>query len=420
MNNKVMYGCVAAFVAVILVVGSFSGGVMVGWLLPRPWQMGDQSLLQNGTETPAQDPKIVIQSDSSEGTDELFAPFWEAWNLVHKFYVDQPVDDVVLMRGAIDGMMAALGDKHTSYMDPEEYKQQTTALGGEYEGIGAWVDATQDYLTIQTPMPGYPAERAGLKPGDKVIAVDGVDMTGIDGNLVLKKVLGPAGSTVRLTILREGVEPFDVEIVREKIIVPSVEYKMLDNGIAYLRIYTFGDNTAGEVKNALADLMKKKPAGLVLDVRDNGGGYLDTTVKILSEFFEKDTLLMIERYGDGREEKLTANGGGQALGIPVVVLVNGGTASASEITAGAFQDYNRGKVVGETTYGKGSVQNWLPLSNEQGAVRITIARWFTPQGRQIHQQGIEPDVEVEMTAEDYKAGRDPQLDKAVEILTTEK
>lgn len=420
MKTKVLYGCAAVFVAAILVIGSFSGGVMVGWLLPRPWQTSEQSFIPGSVANPTQEPKIIIQSNGPDDTDALFGPFWEAWTLVHKFYVDQPVDDEVLMRGAIDGMMAALGDKHTSYMDPEEYKQQTTALGGEYEGIGAWVDATQDYLTIQTPMPGYPAERAGLKPGDKVVAVDGEDMTGIDGNLVLKKVLGPAGSSVRLTILREGMDPFDVEIVREKITVPSVEYRMLDNNIAYLRLYTFGDNTAEEMKKALTDLLSKNPAGLVLDVRDNGGGYLDTTVKILSEFFEKDTLLMIERYGDGREEKLKANGGGRAINLPVVVLVNSGTASASEITAGVFQDYGRGKVVGETTYGKGSVQNWLPLSNEQGAVRITIARWYTPLGRQIHQQGITPDVVVEMTADDYKAGRDPQLDKAIEILTSGK
>ncbi len=399
-------------VVILLAAGSFLGGFVTAQALPLLTRFNPVS---TATPLPLSTPAQSLESTPPD-LQTLFVPFWEAWELVHTQYVDQPVDDVKLMQGAISGMLSALGDEHTSYMDPQQYEDATTELAGEYDGIGAWVDPTGEYLTIISPMPGSPAERAGLKPGDKVIAIDGEDMTGLDGEVVRLKVLGPAGSVVRLTILREGEpEPLEFEIVREHIVIQSVIGEMRPDGLAYIQITTFGDKTTSELRQTLDTLLAQNPKGIILDLRYNGGGYLDTSVQVASEFIGQGVILY-EQYGDGTRQAYEAIPGGRATDIPLVVLINEGTASASEILAGAIQDYGRGKLVGVTSYGKGSVQNWVPLSNNQGAVRVTIAKWLTPNGRTIHKQGLTPDVVVEMTEEDVKAGRDPQLEKAVEVL----
>jgi carboxyl-terminal processing protease len=365
------------------------------------------------TSTPTPPPVSEISNQNSE----LFAAFWQAWQLVHDQYVDQPVDDTALMRGAIKGMLEALGDEHSAYMDPFQYKDATTSLQGEYEGIGAWVYTDSKFLTISEPMPGSPAEKAGLKPGDQIIAIDGEDMSGILPELARRKVIGAKGTTVVLTILRDGEEqPFDVEVTRASISVPSVTSKMLEGEVAYIRVYTFGETTTKELRAALDTLLAEKPVGLILDLRNDLGGYLHTGIEVASEFIDKG-VIVIEESGDGTRENYEALPGGKATDIPMVVLVNKYSASASEIVAGAIQDHSRGKLVGETTFGKGSVQSWIPLVDDQGAVRITIARWLTPNGRLIHKVGLTPDVEVALTEADTQAEKDPQLDKAVELLT---
>ena len=420
MDNKLIRGALIGAVAMIMLLGTFSGGFLVGHFVP----IGDGAnpfLPLAGTEELPVIPTVSPEQQSATPNelDTLFQPFWEAWNIVHDEYVDQPVDDTVLMQGAIRGMMDALGDQHSSYMDPQTYEDANDGLAGEYEGIGAWVDTTADYLTIISPIPGSPAEKVGLKPGDRIIAIDGEDMTGIDAELVRQRVLGPAGSTVILTIAREGEsEPLDFSVTREKIVVKSATGEMLDNGIGYVQITTFGDKTTPELRAALKDLMAQDPRGLIIDLRNNGGGYLQTSVEVASEFIEEGVILY-EQYGDGERITYQALKNGQATEIPLVVLINEGTASASEIVAGAIQDYGRGKLVGVTSFGKGSVQNWVPLSNDQGAVRVTIAKWLTPNERTIHEEGLEPDVVVELTEEDFEADLDPQLDKAIEVLLEE-
>ena len=411
---------IAALIAVILLAGAFSGGFLVGHYLPlsdlTASNEGAPSLLEDSTLTPS-----LVQGDSASATPQdleaLFKPFWETWAIVHAQFVDQPVDDLALMRGAIRGMLESLGDEHTSFMDPQEYTDANAGLEGSYEGIGAYVDTGGDFLTVTSPIPGSPAEKAGLKPGDEIIAIDGEDMTGINPELARRKVLGPAGTVVLLTIRREGTEePFDVEITRDKINIASVESKMLENDIAYLKLNTFGDTTTRDLKEQLGDLMDQNPKGLILDLRYNGGGYLQTAVEVTSQFIS-DGVVLYEQYGDGRKDSYDAIRGGLALDIPMVVLINKGSASASEIVAGALQDYDRAQLVGETSYGKGSVQNWIPLEDNQGAVRVTIAKWLTPEGRTIHELGLTPDVAVELTDEDAAAKRDPQLDKAIELLS---
>jgi carboxyl-terminal processing protease len=390
-----------------VIIGLLLGGALFssGWIVRASLAEGSLSF-----------PGLTFREAPTTELESLFNPFWEAWDLVQEDFVTQPVDDLELMRGAIRGMLEALDDPHSSYMDPDQYRQSNLPLEGEYEGIGAWVDPDGEYLVIISPMPGSPAEEAGLEPGDQVIAIDGDDMTGIDGSLVIRRILGPAGTSVRLTILREGeFEPFDVDIVRASIIIPSLESSMLEENIAYIHLITFGDDSARDLHQALADLLDEDPLGLILDLRNNTGGYLTTAIEVTSEFIAEG-VLMIERFGDGSERVFEADGDGLATEIPLVVLINGGSASASEILAGAVQDHDRGLLVGETSFGKGSVQNWTPLSAENGAVRVTTALWLTPDERQINQIGLEPDVEVLFTEEDIENDRDVQLLEAVRLL----
>lgn len=417
MNSKPLIIITAVIAAVILLTGSCAAGIIIGQTVNRD---SFQSIMQlpvvAGPET-----LPSVSTDSPEELDELFKPFWQTWNMVESEFVDQPVDQEAMMRGAIKGMLESLGDQHTSYLDPEMFKQANAHLDGqEYEGIGAWVDISGDYLMIISPMPGSPAEKAGLKPNDVVIGIDGEDMTGVDGELVRQRILGPEGTIVRMTISREGVEePFDIEVERASIVVPTVDSRMLEENIAYVHLYTFGDDTARDLRDTLEDLLKQEPDGLILDLRYNGGGYLDTSISVVSEFIGDGTV-MIEEFGDGTTKTYTAKKGGVATEIPLVILINEGSASASEIVAGAVQDRGRGLLVGTTSFGKGSVQNYSPLINDQGAVRVTIARWLTPDGRQISGLGLEPDYQVEISDEDIELERDAQLEKAIELLTQSK
>jgi carboxyl-terminal processing protease len=410
--NRFIKYAFATVVVFILVIGSFSGGFVAGNLAPSgvlgslPGLRG----LPAAVSTPA-----GAKSATPSDLQTTFAPFWESWDLLHKNYVDQPLDDTKLMQGAISGMLGSLGDSHTLYMNPSQYTQANTSLAGAYDGIGAWVDATGSYLAIVSPMKGSPAEKAGLQAGDVILKVDGVDQTGVPGDLVIQKVMGPAGTVVTLTIQRGSQDPFDVKVTRAHITIPSVEGKMLGGGIAYVQLNTFGDKTTTDLKSTLSDLLAKNPKGLILDLRNNGGGYLNTAIEVVSQFIDKGPVVF-EKYGDGHLDEHDAQPGGLALKIPMVVLINEGSASASEITAGALQDDGRAKLVGVVSYGKGSVQNWIPLSNNQGAVAITIAKWLTPLKRTIDHVGLTPDVVVKMTKDDVTAGRDPQLDAAIQTV----
>lgn len=515
-------------VACILLAGIFSAGLIVGNLLPFQKNESVPSFAEQPviseplpTATPLPDPEIQEEESETielgpietptpieipppaQGLGDLFIPFWETWDIVHEHYVDQPLDEDAMMRGAIQGMLSALevtsttmaieipgideysveggtpedldglfipfwttwalthavdnqqllqgairgmldslGDPHTSYLDPEDFEFVNIRFKGEneYEGIGAWVDISRDYLTIISPFPDSPAEKAGLEPGDKILAIDGEDMTGLDGELVRQKVLGPAGTTIVVTIQRDGFEPFDVDITRASVVEPSIEAYMMDDDIAYIRLFLFGDKTDDDVHEALKRLLAEDPAGLILDLRYNGGGGVNTAINIASEFIDEG-VIFYEVFGNGTREIRESNGDGLATEIPMVVLVNSGSASASEILAGAIQDYDRGPLVGTTTFGKGSVQVQVPLSDNQGAVRVTIANWLTPDERLIHQIGLDPDYSiigisqeaidqgfdisslemnlediVILTEDDLTEGRDVQLEKAVELL----
>jgi carboxyl-terminal processing protease len=418
---KIVFSIFAAF---ILLTGSFAGGFVVRHALAQ------SSFLPGFSEGPVHpDIDIPLPSTSAPPTGEqtettpsdletLFVPFWEVWNLVHEKFINQPIDDTALMQGAIRGMLESLDDKNTFYMDPEIFESESSSLSGEYQGIGAQVDTSGDFLTIISPFEGSPAEAVGLRPGDMIIAIDGEDMSDYSPEEARQRVLGPEGTEVILTVVRESVsEPMDFTITRARITVPSVTGEMLENDIAYIDISSFGNNTTEELRNVLDEILAQDPKGLILDLRFNPGGYLITSIELMSEFVG-DGVVLIEQYGDGTRDIYNALGNGKAtdIEIPIVVLINEGSASASEILASTLQDYGRAKLVGVQSYGKGSVQTWQPLSNDQGAARVTIAKWLTPNEREIDGIGVEPDFIVEMTEEDYENDLDPQLDKAIDVL----
>lgn len=412
--SKTLKTIFIVLVVMVVALGSFAGGFVTGNILPAANIPG---LTTSGGDVP---PLTATEQQSSTPSEleSTFAPFWEAWNLVHQNYVEQPVDDVKLMRGAINGMMETLEVGRNYFYDPAQLEEQNTALNGkDYEGIGAYVDTTAEYLTVISPIKGSPADKAGLRSGDQIIAIDGVDMTGIAPEEARQKVLGPGGTDVILTIFRKGTNaPFDVTITRAKIITPLVEYELREDGIAYIRLVTFGDTADVELKNAINELLAQNPKGLILDLRNNGGGYLEQGISVASEFLPKDKVVVYEKFGDGELISYKSIGGGAATEIPMVVLVNEGSASASEIVAGALQDYGRAKLIGTQSYGKGSVQSFIMLQNDEGAIGVTIALWLTPNERSIDKLGLAPDILVEFTEEDFAAERDPQLEAAAQTL----
>lgn len=357
---------------------------------------------------------VVAELASSE--EEAFRIFWEAWHILERdFYGDLP-DTQEMAYSAINGVIDDLDDQYTAFLDPEMASIVREDMSGAFEGIGAVVNMNDDdQLEIVRTFEGRPAARAGLEPGDIVLAVGDTIIEKMSVFEAVALIRGPAGSIARLTIERQGVEePFVVEVVREKIEMLIVESRMLDDDIAYLKLSEFNAQATSKLKADLRSLLAEEPKALILDLRDNPGGFLNVAVEIGSQFVSEGSIL-VERLKDDQDRDYPAQSDGLATDVPLVVLVNGSTASASEIVAGAIQDAGRGILVGEQTLGKGSVQLSHYLS-DGSELRVTYARWFTPQGRAIHGEGLVPDIRVDMTEEDIEAGRDPQLQRAIEYL----
>lgn len=395
----------------LLRLGAFAAGVALVSTLSFFAGSGIAFLLRPGSP-------LVTESRPPSSVEEAFGVFWEAWKIVGDEFYQQPVDPLDLTYGAIDGSLETLDDPN-SFFVPPSHRFILDDLDGSFEGIGAVVDLNdQGYLVIVEPLEGRPADLAGLQAGDVVLAVDGSSIQGMSLWEIIALIRGPEGTSVQLTIRREGVEePFDIEIIRQRIEIETVEYRLLENGIAYLQLTEFNAIAADKVQAALTDLLAQNPRGLILDLRDNPGGFV-TSVEAIGEEFLPAGLLFYETSKDGEREEHTISGTGLATDIPLVVLINAGSASASEILAGAVQDRGRGVLIGVQSFGKGSVQIEHTLSDGSG-LRVTTAHWFTPDGREIDGEGLTPDIVVEFTPEDEEAGRDPQLDAAVEYLLQE-
>ncbi len=358
---------------------------------------------------------LFVPSDAAPSeSGELFVPFWEIWDLVHTRYYEQPVDDNALMEGAIEGMLAALDDPHTRYLSPQDEVATRERMDGEFQGIGAEVESIDGNITIVSPIVDSPAEAAGLLPGDILRAADGVDLTGMDLIEAVSLVRGLVGTAVTLLIERGG-EHFEVEITRDVVELASVRSEMLEEGLAYIRLTQFGTRSTEEMNNALTELMAQNPSGLILDLRRNPGGGLDTVVEIADQFLSEGVVLE-EEFSNGRIQTFESSVEGLAEEIPMVVLIDEGSASASEVLAGAIRDRGRGILIGQTSYGKGTVQTWHALSNN-GGVRITIARWLTPDETWINETGLEPDYVISLPdVENPDEFEDTQLQAAIDYL----
>ena len=324
----------------------------------------------------------------------------DAWKELKKSYVDKDkLDATKLSQGAIRGMMQALDDPPSVYVDPEMHKLEMSSLRGKYQGIGAYIGIRDNILTIIAPIAKSPAEEAGIKAGDKILEIDGKSTEGMNTTEAALTIQGPAGTTVKLLVLHDGEQkPVEISIVRREITLTSV-YSERKGNIGYIRISQFLQKTNQELLTELKSLTEQgKMEGLVIDLRNNPGGLLDTAVTVASQFLDKGMVVDVID-GDGKHYPERVKPGGVATTIPVIVLVNKGSASASEVLAGALQDYDRAKVVGTKTYGKGSVQIITNLK-DGSALHITIARWYTPNGRLIDGVGLTPDIPSELEGEE--------------------
>jgi carboxyl-terminal processing protease len=411
---------------VILIIGAV---VLIGGI---GYRLGEKH-----ATTIIQQPATVVGIEAPDSVRVDFSLFWDVWQRIHTFYIDRSsIDTQKLVWGAISGMVNALDDPYTVFLPPKENESFKEDIGGSFQGIGAQLGLKDGKIIIQTPLKGSPAEKMGLKPMDWILKVDSEDTVGWTLTQAVTKIRGTKGTPVTLSILHDKADkPIDITITRDDIVVPSVESWIklpkditeivgvpgvsrilgTNKRIAYIYLSRFGDRTNEEWLKAVATIVEAERTGvdgLVFDLRNNPGGYLDGAVFIASEFIKSGTIVT-QTNSDGTKETLAVNRKGQLTTIPMVVLINKGSASAAEIVAGALKDYKRATIVGETSFGKGSVQSPQELKGGAG-VHITTGKWLLPNGDWINKKGITPDVEVKMDT--FEATQDAQLAKAIELL----
>ncbi|MEK7595759.1 MAG: S41 family peptidase [Patescibacteria group bacterium] len=391
----------------LLLVGSFIGGLNVG-------KKGYDVQLKR---TP---PVINIINKEPQDQNVDFKIFWEVWDALNKNYLERPLDARKLLYGAISGMVNSAGDDYTAFFTPEQNKLATSSLNGVYEGIGAELGFKDKQLIVISPIEGSPAKSAGVKPGDKILEIEGATTLGLSMSDAVSKIRGPSGTVSTLKFQRADSEPFDLKITRGQIVAKSVSWKDLGEGIGYLRLARFGDSTTKQWTESVGEMLAQMPnlKGVVLDVRGNPGGYLSAATYIASEFLPIGKTVLFEETAEGLKTEQKADRKGLLLDKPVVILIDKGSASASEIVSGALYDNKRAKLVGLTSFGKGTVQASNDF-DDGSSLHVTIAKWLTPNKTWVHKVGLKPDFEVEVTEEDVKAGKDPQEEKAVEVLKGE-
>jgi len=360
----------------------------------------------------------VGQSAPSNISDDVeFKLFWQEWQMLKDKYYQQPISDKELFYGAMSGLAASVGDPYTMYFAPKDADEFQSVLKGSFSGIGAEIGVKDGHITVVAPLPDTPAAKAGILSGDAILAIDGTSTENMGVDQAVSLIRGDEGTNVKLNIYRANdkkhKDPYDVTITRAVIHVSSVNLTWKDK-IAVIQVTNFNDDTRDRFEQTVQDVLKKDPKGIILDLRNDPGGYLDVAVQMAGEWVG-DQVVVKERRQGKIVEQLNGTGKNRFAGIPTIVLVNGGSASASEIVSGALQDYHVATMVGEKTFGKGSVQDYSTLP-DGSAIKITIAEWLTPKDRTINKTGLDPDVVVVRTPEDYEAQRDPQLDRALGIL----
>lgn len=381
--------------------------------------------------------RIIVNQEAPPTVSVDFSLFWDVWARLNQYYIDPAaLDAQKMLYGAITGMVSSLGDPYTAFLPPKENEEFKQDLGGEFEGIGAQLGLRDGRVSVVAPLKGTPAEAAGIRSGDLILKVEGEETVGWTVPQAVAKIRGPKGTSVKLEIFHENAPgPEELTIVRAAITVPSVVAWVKTPGeiteisgipkpptstkkIAYLQLSRFGDNTNEEWEKAVRELVAAQRAngtlaGLIFDLRNNPGGYLDGSVFVASEFL-KSGIVVTQENSDGTSQQFRVNRKGKLLDIPLIVLVNKGSASASEITAGALRDHKRARIVGETTFGKGTVQTPQDLVGGAG-LHITTGKWLLPNGSSIQGEGITPDIEVALDVA-ASATQDAQLARAIELL----
>ena len=359
-------------------------------------------------------------SKSMDGVKDVskFKQLFKVRDLIYKYY-DGEIDNDKLVDGAIKGMTQALKDPYTIYMDSNEYKKFSEKVEGNYVGIGIQIQVKDDKITVAKPLEGSPAQKLDVKPGDVILKVDNTDVSGKELEKAMSMIRGKEGTNVKLTLFREGKGDFNLDVPRKRIKNQSIYGNMIGDNIGYIEIKEFTHNTGKDFTSKLKDLENKGMKGLILDLRNNPGGYLTESVNVVSNFIPKDKTIVstINKYG---EKSVNESKGGVAIGMPLVVLTNGETASASEIVAGAIKDYGIGTLIGEKTFGKGVVQAVIEDKQNGSALKVTISKYYTPNGENINKIGIKPEIEVtypeDLLSKPYSRQEDPQFQKALEVM----
>lgn len=386
-----------------LIVGLFTAGFYVGY--------SQRPEVEKVTTVINKEPTVNTQAD--------FAPFWKAWNIMNnKSIYANKVSDQDRVWGAVQGLASSFGDPYTVFFPPSENKEFNQNIHGSFGGIGAEIGMKDKILTVISPLKDTPSYKAGLKSGDKIVKINKKDATNMTVDKAIELIRGDIGTIVKLTIFREGERVTrDLDITRAKIEIPTTETEVRSDGVFVIRFFTFSENSDVAFRDALIKFKESGSNKLIVDLRGNPGGYLESAVNIASWFLDEGKTVVTENFGNSKKPQVYRSHGPKMFDdkLKFVILVDGGSASASEILAGALQENGVAKLVGSQTFGKGSVQELIPITDDT-SLKVTIAKWFTPDGMSISEHGLTPDVVVPYTIKDFERKVDPQMDKALEIV----
>ena len=398
--RKIIY-----FILILALVGGvFAGGAIFGYY-KRPAVEKVYALFNKEATKPA---------------DVDFSPFWVAWNTIEQKYVAKDsVDDQAMVWGAIEGMAKGLGDPYTTFFPPQQSKMFQENIRGDFGGVGMEIGIRKGVLIVISPLKNTPAYRAGIKAGDTIIKIDEKVTTDMTADEAASLIRGEKGTKVKLTMLRKDAdEPLEFEITRETIIVPILDTETKPGGIFVIKLYNFSNGSTDAFRSALREFVLSGNNKLILDLRNNPGGYLESAVDMASWFLPIGEVVAREKFGSGEENVFRSKGYDVFKKLPMVILVNEGSASASEILAGALQEHSIAKLIGVKTFGKGSVQELIQITPDT-SLKLTIAKWLTPNGKSLSDNGLEPDIKAEMTKKDIDENKDPQMDKALEVASSQ-
>ncbi|MEK7500545.1 MAG: S41 family peptidase [Patescibacteria group bacterium] len=402
MSNRAKTIIGFAILALALAGGAFYGGLVYGKSqIPSIYAIDDVGN------------KTLGQPDNVD-----FGLFWDAWKVIQEKYAERAnLNKQEMVFGAIEGMVKSLEDPYTVFMKPQEAKQFQDDVSGSFSGIGAEIGIRKEVLTVISPLEDSPAQQAGLRAGDRIFKIDDKPSADLSLNEAVGLIRGPKGTTVKLTVSRPQEDELrEIAVVRDNIKIPTIKWEIKNDKIAYVQLFNFGQTAPSEFRRKMIEVLRSPADRIILDLRNNPGGFLEVSQDIAGWFVEAGSVVAIEDFGDGKTIEYKSSGNGVLKNVPVVVLINEGSASASEILAGALRDLRGVKLVGVKSFGKGSVQELANLSKGT-SLKVTVAKWLTPSKKSIMNDGLEPDVKVEMSKDDIENMKDPQLEKAIEIIT---